>query len=170
MNQGVSIGGGAVRDPFKVILALLLGGAPLGHAEGALDERSKEDRQNDQKAAEFTATDAGFAVAFPGTPTRRENMIETPDGPSRSITYEAKQDGCGYLAQRVAFPAGTAAAGAEWMLDKQRASLRTKNEQAGGAVLSETAVTLGSSPGIEVFQAPALDSTARSRSFAVGRE
>jgi hypothetical protein len=119
---------------------------------------------------EFIAQDAGFAVTLPGTPTRLERSNETPDGPSRAITYQLNQGGCVYLAQRVDFPAGSSEAGATKMLDKQRESLRKKNEQSGGAILSETAVQLGPYPGLEIAQEPRPGMTSRARSFAVGGE
>src|SRR5262245_17661362 len=101
------------------------------------------------EAQEFIAQDAGFAVVFPGTPTRTERTRESSDGPSRSISYQVNHNGCGYLAQRIDFPAGVTAAK---MLEKQRDSLHKKNEQAGGVDVSEAPVSLGLHPGIEVVQ------------------
>ena len=117
---------------------------------------------------EFVARDAGLAVAMPGTPDRKVHATQTPDGPSRSVSYDLKHDGCGYFAQRVTLPARHAQAGPEAILARQRDNIRTKNERSGGTVLAETSVTLGPHSGIEILQAPWPRGTARLRSYAVG--
>jgi hypothetical protein len=121
-------------------------------------------------AQEFVAQDAGFAVQFPGAPVRTERSLDTPDGPSRVITYQVELDGCLYLAQRVDSPAGLADSGAAGMLERQRQSLHKKNRDAGGSVVSELPVSLGQYPGLEIVQEPRPGIAARSRSFAVKRQ